>query len=705
MAKKQTNKRIVLSAVGIYMGFLSIMVYVLFKTLSLQMEDTSEVFDSSIAPQEKMPTRIVKRISRRGEILDANYNPLVTSVSFYDIHMDPMVPSKELFDEGVAELAQGLAELLSERSASEWERYIRGARNSKKRYLLIKRRATIEEKKLIAALPIFNKGRLKGGLIDSEEIIVRKRPHGELLKRTLGYYREREGNVAELRVGLEGAFNDYLAGEYGEEIERKYGNGWKKTGQIIRESVEGANVVSSIDLEIQEVAHTELERQLKHQEAKHGSVIVMDVKTGFVKAMVSLSRAADGNYYESFNHAIGTKEVPGSTFKLASLMALLEDDKVKISDTVNAVGEYHFYNHSMKDHDGAMGKITIQQAFERSSNVFTKIVSNAYKGKAEAYVNRLRGFGLADTIGLAIKGEVKPTVYDPKHPNWSGLSLPWMAVGYEVQQTPIQTLAFYNAVANNGKYVKPQFVKEIRRGQELVKIFEPIVMREKICSDATIQSLKTCLEGVMLNGTGRRLKSSYFTIAGKTGTARILNADNTYGRKGEYKYQASFVGYFPANEPMYSCVVVISEPNSDIYGAIVSGTVFSAIANKVYASALKYHKAINEAKEKVREMPVSKDGNKMDLETALKMLKVKYTLSDDGEWLNTLKQENTIELKQRTVSTDFVPNVIGMTAKDAVFLIERTGMRAKVVGYGAVVGQSIAAGTKVSDKTVILTLK
>jgi cell division protein FtsI (penicillin-binding protein 3) len=699
------NKSIYLRAYLIYFGFVVIMIVVMVKTIMLQFEGRSEEFTTNDGVQEKMPTRTVQRTPRRGEILDANYNPMVTSVSFYDIHMDPTVVEQKIFDEGINELALGLSQLYPTRSASEWERYIRSARSAKKRYLLIKRKATIEEKKQLQALPIFNKGRLKGGLIDSEETIVRKRPHGELLKRTLGYYRPKEGNIGELRVGLEGTFNDYLAGEYGEEVEQKYGNGWKKTGQIIRESVEGANVVTSIDLEIQEVAHTELERQLRSQDAKHGSVIVMDVKTGFVKAIVSLTKAGDGNYYEIFNHAIGTKEVPGSTFKLASLMALLEDKKIKITDEVNASGEYHFYDRVMKDHDGGYGKITIQQAFEKSSNVFTKIVHNAYRGNSEAFVNRLRGFGLADSLGLDIKGEVKPTMYYPKHPNWSGISLPWMAVGYEVQQTPIQTLAFYNAVANNGKYVKPQFVQEIRRGQEVVKKFEPVVLREKICSESTVKILQNCLEGVMINGTGRGLKSSFFPTAGKTGTARILNADNSYGDKGSYKYQASFVGYFPADEPMYSCIVVISEPKSDIYGARVSGTVFASIANKVYASALKYHEAINETKKKLEEPPVSKDGNKMDLEKVLKTFRIRYTFNDDGEWLNTLKQEKNIELEQRYVGTKTVPNVVGMTAKDAVFLVERAGMKVKLNGYGTVVSQSIPAGTRVSDNTIVLTLK
>jgi cell division protein FtsI (penicillin-binding protein 3) len=337
--------------------------------------------------------------------------------------------------------------------------------------------------------------------------------------------------------------------------------------------------------------------------------------------------------------------------------------------------------------------------------VFTKIVYNAYKSNPMQYINRLRSFGLADSLGLDIKGEAKPTMYYPKHPNWSGLSLPWMAVGYEVQQTPMQTLAFYNAVANNGRFMKPQFVKEVRRGQEVIKTFAPVALHERICSQNTINQLKECLDGVMLEGTGKRLKSSFFTSAGKTGTARVLNADNSYGDKGSYKYQASFVGYFPADEPMYSCIVVVSEPESDFYGAIVSGTVFASIANKVYASALKYHDAINEKKQRLQEAPVSKGGNKNDLEKVLNAFKIRFDLEGDGEWLSTSKQDNFVRLTPQKTIDKLVPNVVGMNAKDAVFLIEKAGLKVKLIGYGAVSTQSIAAGTRVSEQTIVLTLK
>ena len=683
----------------IYFGFVVIMLIVLFKTVSIQLEGRSNVFSAST--EEKMPIRTVKRIPRRGEILDVNYTPLVTSVSFYDIHMDPTVVDQKTFDAEVTDLARGLAKMYPDKSSIEYENMIRTGRQRKSRYLLIRKKVTNEQRKALGTLPIFKLGRLKGGFIDTDETIIRKRPHGELMKRTLGYYQDNDGKI--LAVGIEGAYNQYLSGEPGEEIEQKISTGWKKTGQIVKESVEGADVVTSIDKEIQEVASSELERQLRLQGAKNGCVIVMDVKTGFVKAISNLTVAEDGNYYESYNYAIGRKEVPGSTFKLASLMAALEDEKININDTVNAFGEYTFHNRTLKDaHEGGYGRITIKRAFEKSSNVIARVIYRAYRDEPQAFIDRLEQFGLTEPLGIELEGEPNPTVYRPGSPNWSGISLPWMAIGYEVQQTPLQTLAFYNAVANRGKFVRPQFVKEIRRGAEIVKVFSPVVIKDKICSDNTLNILQSCLEGVMKDGgTGSKLTSSQFSIAGKTGTARILNEDQSYGKKGEEKYQASFVGYFPANEPMYSCIVVISAPSKDIYGAIVSGTVFAAVANKVYATKLKYHHAINEGAKKKRIAPVSMNGSRYDLLRIYKLLGVNYYIKENGEWFSTKKDGSRVELKSKHISKNAVPNVIGLSARDAVYLIESKGMSAHVVGYGKVVEQSIPAGRPVFKGGVV----
>ncbi len=686
----------------IYFGFVIVMLVALIKTVAIQFEGGKPVFMSSTDGNDKMPTRTVQRVPRRGQILDANYTPLVTSVSFYNIHMDPTVVDQELFDKEVANLCIALNELYPEKTARQYENLIRGGRARGSRYVLIHKKATNEERKKLRQMPIFEKGRLKGGIIDNEEIIIRKRPQGELLKRTLGYVKELD-NGKELLVGIEGAYNDYLQGEPGEEIEQKISTGWKKMGPVTKEAVEGASVVTTIDKEIQEVAHFELLNQLRNQGAKNGTAIVMDVKTGYVKAVVNLVRDKDSdNYYETYNHAIGTKEVPGSTFKLASLMALLEDGKVSINDKVMAGGTYRFYDSKLEDsnHGYGYGEITVQEAFEKSSNVISRIVNDAYRDDPQMYIDRLKDFGLADPLGIEIKGEPTPTLYQPGHPNWSGISLPWMSIGYEVQQTPLQTLAFYNAVANNGTFVKPQFVKEVLRGNEVEKTFPPVILKNRICSEKTLGDLKKCLEGVVQRGTGKALKSAYFDIAGKTGTALVLNDDLRYGERGEKRYQASFVGYFPAQDPIYSCIVVISAPSKDIYGAKVSGTVFTAIANKVYANSLRFHHPVNEG-EKANDLPSVKVANRYDIANVLRKFKIPFEVTTDANYVVALPAEDKLKIDKRFVGVKTVPNVKGMTAKDAVHAIETTGMMVRIKGYGKVVKQSIQPGTKVAPGITI----
>lgn len=685
----------------IYFGFVVLMLVVLFKTISIQLDDGSPTFMASTDGEKKMPTKTIQRTSRRGQILDANYTPLVTSISSYDIYMDATVVNQEVFDKEIGHLCEQLAKLFPKHSASDYEVMIRAARTKGSKYLPIHAKATNADRKKLREMPIFNLGRFKGGLLDNEETIERKLPHGELLRRTLGYVKWNVEKNKWDNVGIEGAFDKYLKGEFGEEIAQKISTGWKKTGQITKEAVEGATVVTSIDIDIQEVAHNELLNQLKAQNAKKGCVIVMDVRTGFVKAMVNLAINEDGTYSESFNQAIGVREVPGSTFKLASLMAALEDGKVRLSDKVNAKGVYHFFGRKMTDsNNGAgYGEITVQTAFEKSSNVFTQIIYDAYKSNPEAYIRRLKEFGLADDLGISIDGEPKPTLHEPGQEGWSGLSLPWMAVGYEYQQTPLQTLAFYNAVANDGVMLRPQFVKEIYRGKELVKKYDPSIINPRICSSRTVLDLQMCLKGVMTRGTGKQIQSPYFDIAGKTGTAHILDENNS--SLSEKKYQASFVGYFPANDPMYSCIVVVSAPTNNIYGAVVSGTVFTAIANKVYASSLKYHTPINVGRIIKEGTPISANANYSDLVQCYKTLNIPYKITETATWVSTNAQFDHVEMMKRFIGTKTVPNVMGMTAKDAIYLLEKTGLKAKISGYGLVKSQSIVAGTPIIRGKVI----
>ncbi len=687
-----TKGPMILRAYALYFGFIFVMGIGLFKTIKLQL--TTEEVD--------LPVRLQDRAPRMGEILDANMNPLLTSVSYFDIHMDPTVVDQKIFDEEVSNLSNGLARMYRDKSARTYENEIRAARANGSRYLLIRKKVTNEERKRIAALPIFNLGRMKGGLIDNEETIIRKAPNGILLKRTLGYYKK-ELNLA---VGLEGAYHAYLEGEPGKEIEHRITTGWKKTGRFTKDPVEGADVVTTFDKDIQEVAHSELEHQLKEMKAQSGTVILMEVATGHVKAMVNLDRADDGTFSEKFNHAVGLREVPGSTMKLASIMAGLEDGKFKITDKVNAGGSYQVGRKTFMDaNDGrGYGTITIQQAFEKSSNIIAQILYKAYRNDPESFIERLEDFGLTEALGTEIPGELGPKFFRPGSAGWSAYSIPSMAIGYEYQQSPLHTCAFYNAVANNGRFLRPLFVKEIRRGGKVIKHMEPIVIRDKICSDATLRIMQNCLKGVMSNGTGKKLTSSQFSIAGKTGTARLLNANSEYVEENQSDFQASFAGYFPADNPKYTCVVVVTRPKKQKYAALVAGPVFAAIANKIYASNLAYHPAINERKPLAEGLPSVKNGYYKNITDVLKQLGVRFQLNTGAKWITADSLNRSIHLNQVTIQKGKVPNVKGMTAKDAVFLLESAGLSVSLKGYGKVVSQSLNAGT-IIHKGVLVKLE
>jgi cell division protein FtsI (penicillin-binding protein 3) len=683
----------------IYFGFVFIMGMVLYSTLDLQINGPGVAFETN---EGQLPTRVVNRVPRMGQILDRNEVPLITSVTFYDIYMDPTVVEEKLFDAKVSELAQGLHGLYPENSSRSYEEKIRKARANGVRYLLIRRKVTNYERKRLRKLPIFELGQMKGGIIDNVETILRKKPNGNLLNRTLGYYKDLDGKP--FRVGIEGAYYEYLKGEDGKEVEQRISSGWKKTGKVLKEAIEGADVISTIDKEIQEVAHSELEKQMIFMNAEHGCVILMDVKTGYVRAIANLTKVEEGKYTESYNYAIGYLEVPGSTFKLASLMAGLEDGKFKITDKVNAGGRYSVGGSSMSDSNHGMGygTITIQQAFEKSSNVILQLMHRVYRNQPEQFIAQLKRFGLTEKLGIALEGEPRPDVATPGSKTWSVLSLPWTSVGYEVRQTPLQTLAFYNAVANNGKLVRPLFVEKIKRNGQVIKTFKPVVLNPQICSTHTLKILQNCLEGVMLRGTGRSLKSSLFTIAGKTGTAVLTAAGGGYGTANGKSYQASFVGYFPAKKPIYSCIVVISKPQKAYYGAAVSGTVFAEIANKVYASALQYHRAVNDPRAKLsNEIPMVKSGAANDLKYVMKELNVRYQQNNEAEWLKGDTTDQRLEVSRKVITQKKVPNVLGMTAKDAVYILESKGLVVTLKGLGRVVSQSIAPGNHIVKGQVV----
>jgi cell division protein FtsI (penicillin-binding protein 3) len=439
-------------------------------------------------------------------------------------------------------------------------------------------------------------------------------------------------------------------------------------------------------------------------DASHGCVVVMEVNTGYVRAISNLKRNSDNTFSEAYNYAIGLLSNPGSTFKLAALMAALEDNRLRLDQLVDASGKYIFTGSEkpLYDSNGAgYGVISVQQAFEKSSNVLAPTINDVYKNDPYRFIEKLEKFYVTKPLGIKLAGEPTPKVSRPGTKQWSGISIPYMSIGYEIEQTPLQTLSLYNAVANNGKLLRPLFVQEIMHNGKTVEKFSPVVLEEQICSQATINKMKKCLSGVMKRGTGSDLKSVMFDIAGKTGTAKLIDASGKFLGRDESDYQASFCGFFPADKPLYSCIVVIYKPKKNIYGAKVSGTVFAAVANKVYASNLQYHKAINETVKKSASLPSIKSGNKRDITQVLSALGYSFQSNAKGDWVSEVTPIKKIHLLDNKVDANSMPDVTGMTAKDAVFLLESMGFITQINGYGSVVEQSVPSGSVVEKGRLI----
>lgn len=530
---------------------------------------------------------------------------------------------------------------------------------------------------------------------------VRERPFKLLASRTIGY--EREGLHP---VGLEGAYSNKLSGVEGKRLMRRISGGdWMPVGEDHQvDPKDGKDLHTTIDLNMQDVAERALLRQLRAHDADHGSVILMEVETGAIKAIANLSREDDGSYSENYNYAIGESTEPGSTFKLPALMAALEDGRVELSDSVDTEdGSHTYYDQVMRDaHKGGFGKISVRKAFEVSSNVgISKTIYQAYNKEPTRFVDRLHQMHLDRQLGLSISGEGEPVLKEPGDPTWSGVTLPWMSIGYEVRQTPLQILTFYNAVANDGEMVKPRFVNSIRKKGELVEKKDPIVIDRTICSSTTVEKAQELLEGVVKRGTATNLKKADFDVAGKTGTAQIANARYGYSYDSEVSHQASFCGYFPADDPEFSCMVVVNAPSEDVYyGNLVAGPIFREIADKVYANSLDIQRPIAEKNgelPKDERVAPSLHGSREDLKAIMESLELPYENAGDSEWAVALRRDERTRLDTRKVSRKEVPNVEGMGLRDALYLLENLGLKVDVEGGGRIVKQSVEPGTSLKE--------
>ncbi|WP_052467124.1 penicillin-binding protein [Psychroserpens damuponensis] len=608
--------------------------------------------------------------ANRGNVYSSDGSLLATSIPKYDIRIDAIQPKNDVFNALVKPLSDSLSKF-SGKPSSYYLKRIKKARLDRNRYFLLARNISYSEYIRLRNFPMLNLGAIKGGLIVTQEE-KRDHPMGGIAERTIGYEKiDDDGNVT--RPGIDGYFGKkYLRGKNGKRLMQKIGSGkWKPIVDYDQvEPQDGYDIYTTIDVNIQDIAHYSLLGQLETYEADHGCAVVMDVKTGEIKAISNLGRSTKGNYYERLNYAVGESHEPGSTFKVMALMAALEDRVIDTSTIVDTKkGSKRFYRRTITDSRG-YGKISAARALEVSSNIgMATIVDDHYSEQPRKFLNRLKSWKLHDTLGVSLIGEGKPIIPEPGDAIWSKNALPSMAYGYNLQMTPLQILTFYNAIANNGEMVRPRFINAVKEFDREIETFDKEVISQKICSDKTLAEIKEILKNVVVRGTGRRMYSENFSMAGKTGTARTDYNDYEAWRK-DRKYVSSFAGYFPADNPKYSCIVVIHKPSTKIgiYGADVSGPVFKRIAQKIYT-----------------ETP---------LVDALESLEVvdKKTDADYHMFYETAQTYKTI-----------MPSVIGLPAMDALALLENMGLKVKMEGAGTITSQSVNKGIKVKqNQTIVL---
>ena len=671
-------------------GIISQIFYLqIFKGEQLKLDANKQIFVSR------------KVVAPRGNIYAANEQKtsLALSVPRYKVFVDLVTINEVKFRENIKDLSDSLSLLIGKRSSKDWRSLLEKQRKDSNRYLYIAKGLRNNQIERLKKFPIFNLGKYKGGCIVLKSN-QRVKPYGMLANRTVGYAVENQGKKAIL-VGLEGAFNNYLKGQNGQMLMEKIrGNEWKPVDDNLSiEPIPGSDIYTSIDVNIQDVAEEALLKQLKDQKAKKGCAVLMEVKTGFVKAIANLSYdSKSDSYFEAQNHAVGLASEPGSTFKLASLLVALEQGKVNITDSVDMTGKYEFYDNYLTDGGKVYGKNTIKSAFEKSSNVISQIIFDNYKDAPQEFIDGLKQIGVHQKLGLDILGEGLPLIKEASDPTFTGITLPWMSIGYELKMTPLQTLALYNAVANNGVFLKPQFVQYIKNGSKIQKEFEPKILNSSICSKSTLEDLKVMLEGVVERGTAKNIKARGFKIAGKTGTSKIAMGSKGYGKQ----YQASFCGYFPSKDPIYSCIVVVQGPTKNIFGSVVSGTVFKEIADKVYAQEFKKENDIKN--DSLNHFPYSRNGDKEAFLIASKTMGIPVNdqSNPSSNLISTRTGNEAIKLYHKKTQKGLVPDVVGMGLIDAIYVLEKFGLLVQPVGSGIVKKQSIKAGYRINKGQKII---
>lgn len=678
------------------LAFLAVVVFVLavvYRIVDVQLFEGEQWRQK--AEQIGLDYKTIK--ATRGSIYASGNDLLATSLPFYKVAFDPSLANDEIFKAGIDSLSYLMSKFFQDRSAEYYRKRISESRLDGKRYMIINRRLiNYQEKELLSEWPIFRKGQMQGGVIFQKED-RRHLPFKSLAQRTIG--RINEDNVG---AGIERSFNDYLAGRDGKGLyQRVAGGNWKPLNAANDvKPMDGLDVHTTIDINLQDVAQNALLRALEKHSAAYGTVVLMEVQTGKIRAIANLTRQEGGGYAETYNHAVAGLNDPGSTFKLASMLALLEQGEINLSDSIDTGnGVKKFYTREMKDESsnkGGYGKLTIQQVFEKSSNVgVSMLVDSLFGDDPQKFIDLIKKTGFGKPMNFQMMGEGIPYVKDPTDKSWSGVSLPWMSVGYETSVTPLQTLALYNAVANDGKMIQPIIVESINSANKEVENFESETLTKRIASKATIEKVQMMLEGVVENGTAKNIKNSYYKIAGKTGTAQKLINGQYYAQR----YYTSFAGYFPADDPKYSAIVVIDDPKGwNAYASYISAPVFKEIADMIYSQDLDAHEEF-ESKLLAEEgtFPLIRAGYYDELKLLLNDFGISNHLEEeDVEWVRTKVDNNAITWKRNHSEAALVPNVQGMTLKDALYLLENKGLVVSITGTGRVRKQSVSPGVRIS---------
>lgn len=649
---------------------------------------------------------------KRGNIYASDGRLMASSIPTYHIYMDMRVPAlheKEgkLFNENIDSVAICLSKLFKDKPSSEYKTALTNAYKRKDgRFSLYPKRIPYYQLKELQSLPLFRLGRYKSGLI-YDEYVQRVKPFGSLASRTIGdvYADETKGGIN----GLERYYDKELTGMPGVAMRQKIANTWQES--IIVEPVDGMDIITTIDIDIQDISEKALLDALKTYNAQSGYVILMETQTGEVKSIVNMQRNPNGSYSENWNGAVSDLMEPGSTFKIASLMVALDDGRVKMTDSIDTgTGIYSFSGTPMRDHNhhrGGYGKITVEEAIHASSNIgISRSIDEKYKKEPAYFIDKLYATKIADSLKLEIPGAAVPYI---KHPlatgvKWSNTSLPWMSIGYELNMPPIYTLNFYNAIANDGKMLKPIFVKATSKDGQIVKTYKTEVLNRSICKSSTLKEIRSAMEGVVNGrlGTAKDAHSDQVKIAGKTGTAQMFREEG-YKAGGVARYAVSFCGYFPADNPQYTGIVVLKDPRYAYTSAgLMSGKTFKAIAERTMAlkSEVKPKDIEMDSISRLHILPEPKNGNYKALQTVMKNVRIPLTGESD-QWVEVSVKENETHVKPQTIADNKIPNVRGMGMKDAVYVLESLGLSVQVNGRGKVVSQSITPGTEATKGRVI----